>query len=210
MFKKKAFFVVFEGIEGSGKSYHCKKLYKKISKLGIKPVFTKEPGGSKSTYPIRKIILSGKKNKFNKITDLLLYLASRSEHVEKIIKPAILKKKVVICDRFMDSTIAYQVYGQKINQDIINNLHREILGNIRPNLTFLLRVNVKEALKRINKRKFINRYDMQSKKFYMRAQKGYLNLVKKNKKKYVVLDTSKSIKVNEKLIYDIFLRRFQK
>ena len=119
-------------------------------------------------------------------------------------------KKVVICDRFMDSTIAYQVYGQKINQDIINNLHREILGNIRPNLTFLLRVNVKEALKRINKRKFINRYDMQSKKFYMRAQKGYLNLAKKNKKKYVVLDTSKNIKVNEKLIYDIFLRRFQK
>ena len=116
----------------------------------------------------------------------------------------------MICDRFMDSTIAYQVYGQKINQDIINNLHREILGDIRPNLTFLLRVNVKEALKRINKRKFINRYDMQSKKFYMRAQKGYLNLVKKNKKKYVVLDTSKNIKVNEKLIYDIFLRRFQK
>ena len=139
-----------------------------------------------------------------------LYLASRSEHVEKIIKPAIHKRKVIICDRFIDSTIAYQVYGQKINQNIVNNLHREILGNIRPNLTFLLKVNVGEALKRVRKRKFINRYDKQSKKFYTRAQKGYLDLAKKNKKRYVVLDTSKSIKVNEKKIYDNLLSRMQK
>ena len=209
MFKKKAFFVVFEGIEGSGKSYHCKKLYKKISRLGIKPILTKEPGGSKTTKNIRKIILSGKKNKFNKITDLLLYLASRSEHVEKIIKPSIQKKKIIICDRFIDSTIAYQVYGQKINQNIVNNLHRVILGNLKPNLTFLMKVNVEKALMRIKKRKFINRYDKHSKNFYMKAQKAYLNLAKKNKNRYFILDTSKSIQFNENRIYDIFLKRIK-
>ena len=167
MLKKKTFFVVFEGIEGSGKTYHCKKLYRKITKLGFRAILTREPGGLKNTKHIRKILLSGKKNKFNKITDLLLYLASRSEHVEKIIKPSMNKKKIIICDRFVDSTIAYQVYGQKINQNIVDHFHREILGNIRPDLTFLLKINVDTALKRIKKRKFVNRYDMQSKKFYL-------------------------------------------
>ena len=210
MFKKKTFFVVFEGIEGSGKTYHCKKLYRKITKLGFRAILTREPGGLKNTKHIRKILLSGKKNKFNKITDLLLYLASRSEHVEKIIKPAINKKKIIICDRFVDSTIAYQVYGQKINQNIVDNFHREILGNIRPDLTFLLKINVDTACKRIKKRKFINRYDKQSKKFYIKAQMGYLNLAKKNKRRYVIIDTSKSIQANEKQIYDNFLERMSK
>ena len=164
----------------------------------------------KNTKPIRKILLSGKKNKFNKITDLLLYLASRSEHVEKIIKPAINKKKIIICDRFVDSTIAYQVYGQKINQNIVDNFHREILGNIRPDLTFLLKINVDTACKRIKKRRFVNRYDKQSKKFYIKAQMGYLNLAKKNKRRYIIIDTSKSIQANEKQIYDNFLERMSK
>ena len=210
MFRKKTFFVVFEGIEGSGKTYHCKKLYRKITKLGVRAILTREPGGLKTTKHIRKILLSGKKNKFNKITDLLLYLASRSEHVEKIIKPSMNKKKIIICDRFVDSTIAYQVYGQKINQNIVDHFHREILGNIRPDLTFLLKINVDMALKRIKKRKFINRYDKQSKKFYIKAQKGYLNLAKKNKRRYIILDTSKSIQANEKQIYDSFLERMPK
>ena len=210
MFKKKTFFVVFEGIEGSGKTYHCKKLYRKIIKLGFKAILAREPGGLKNTKPIRKILLSGKKNKFNKITDLLLYLASRSKHVEKIIKPAINKKKIIICDRFVDSTIAYQVYGQKINQSIVDNFHREILGNIRPDLTFLLKINVDTACKRIKKRRFVNRYDKQSKKFYIKAQMGYLNLAKKNKRRYIIIDTSKSIQANEKQIYDNFLERMSK
>ena len=210
MLRKKTFFVVFEGIEGSGKTYHCNKLYRKIIKLGFRAVLTREPGGLENTKHIRKILLSGKKNKFNKITDLLLYLASRSEHVEKIIRPSMNKKEIIICDRFVDSTIAYQVYGQKINQNIVDHLHREILGNIRPDLTFLLKINVDTALKRIKKRKFINRYDKQSKKFYIKVQKGYLNLAKKNKRRYIILDTSQSIQANEKQIYDNFLERMLK
>ena len=210
MFKKKAFLVTFEGIEGSGKSYHCKKLFKKLIKYRFPAIITREPGGLKNTNQIRKILLKGKKNKFNRFTDMLLYLAARSENVDKIIKPALLNKKIIICDRFIDSTIAYQSYGFGINKNIINILHKEILESIKPNLTFLLKLNVNEAIKRINKRKVINRYDRLTKKFYVKAQKGYLSLAKKNKKRYIVLDTSRNIKDIEKAIYDNFLRIFKK
>ena len=210
MFKKKAFLVTFEGIEGSGKSYHCKKLFKRLIKHRFPAIITREPGGLKNTNQIRKILLKGKKNKFNRFTDMLLYLAARSENVDKIIKPALLNKKIIICDRFIDSTIAYQFYGFGINKNIINILHKEILESIKPNLTFLLKLNVNEAIKRINKRKVINRYDRLTKKFYAKAQKGYLSLAKKNKKRYIVLDTSRNIKDIEKAIYDNFLRIFKK
>ena len=206
MYKKKKCFIVFEGREGSGKTLHCFNLFKKIKNLGFNAILTKEPGGLKSTRSIRKIILDGKKNKFNKITDLLLYLASRSEHVEKLIKPSLDKKKIVICDRFVDSTIAYQVHGKKINKKLISNVHNEILGSIKPNLTFLLKVPVNEAMKRIKKRKKLNRYDKLSKKFYSNAQKGYLNLAKYSKKKYIIIDSMKDIKVNERIIFDNFFK----
>jgi len=118
MFKKKTLFLTFEGIEGSGKTYQSKKLFKNIKKLRIPAIYTREPGGTKSAEEIRNLILkdyfynkSGEK--FDKYTDTLLYLAARNEHVINKIKPAIHKKKVIICDRFIDSTLAYQVYGKK-------------------------------------------------------------------------------------------------
>ena len=119
MYKKKSFFVTFEGIEGTGKTYQSKKLFKKIKSVGLPVIYTREPGGSKVAEKIREIILedyfhSDSKEKFDKYTDTLLYLAARNEHVEKKLKPAILKKKIIICDRFIDSTLAYQVYGKKV------------------------------------------------------------------------------------------------
>ena len=210
MFKKKPLLVVFEGIEGSGKSYHSKKLYKKVIKLNLPAVFTREPGGSANTEQIRKILLTGEKNKFNNITDTLLYLASRSEHVQKVFKPAFLKKKIIICDRFVDSTIAYQVHGYGVNKKMVDLIHKEILGNIKADLTFLLKLNVYDALKRLNKRKSLNRYDKLSIKFYQMVQRKFLNLAKKNKKKYIVIDTSKNIKSTEKKIYDNFIKILKK
>ena len=107
MFKKKSLFITFEGIEGSGKSYQCKKLFSKIKKAGFPVIITREPGGTKSSEKIRKVILDDyfhpdSKEKFNKYTDTLLYLASRNEHIKYKIKPSISKKKIIICDRFID------------------------------------------------------------------------------------------------------------
>ena len=195
MFKKKSLFIVFEGIEGSGKSYLSKKLYNALKKTGKSVILTREPGGTKRAEKIRKIILNdyfSKKNKekFHKYTDTLLYLAARNEHIENKIKPALLKKKIVICDRFVDSTFAYQVNGKGVNKKFIDNIHKQILGKIKPDITFLLRANINKALARTKKRKVKNRYDKFSKEFYNKAQKAFISIAKKNKKKYYIFDNS--------------------
>ena len=146
MFKKKPFFIVFEGVEGCGKSYQSKKLKKNLKKKGINSVLTREPGGTRSAESIRTLILKdyfnkGKDDKFDKYTDTLLYLAARNEHIKNKIKPALQKRKIVICDRFIDSTIAYQVYGKKVKRSFIDSIHKVILQNVKPNLTFILKVS---------------------------------------------------------------------
>ncbi len=210
MYKKKPFFIVFEGIEGCGKSYQSKKLFKKLKKNNVSTILTREPGGTKTAELIRNLILKdyfnkSRKEKFDKYTDTLLYLAARNEHVKTKILPALKKKKVVICDRFVDSTIAYQVYGKKINFKFINDIHKVILGQIKPNLTFILKVSQKSAKERLKKRRSKNRYDNFSQLFYDKAQKSFLK-ISKNKKNYVVLDSSKNDDFLEKEILKITLK----
>ncbi len=214
MYKKKPFFVVFEGIEGCGKTFQSKKLFKNLKKNKIQSIITREPGGTKSAELIRKLILTDyfqkfSKDKFDKYTDTLLYLAARNEHVKDKIKPALKKKMVVICDRFVDSTIAYQVYGKKVNYNFINNIHKTILGNLKPNIVFVLKVSSKSSKQRLRKRKSKNRYDNFSKSFYVKAQKSFLKIAKK-KKNYYILDASKNTNILEKKILDITLNLLKK
>ena len=185
MLKKKFFFIVFEGIEGSGKSYQSKKLYQNIKKKRLSAILTREPGGTKSSEKIRNLILKdyfskNSKEEFDKYTDTLLYLASRNEHVKNKIKPAKLKKKILICDRFIDSTIAYQVYGKGVSKQLVDFVHKYILQNIKPDLTIVLKVKISKALQRLKKRKIKNRYDKFSKKFYLKAQKAFVNIARNN------------------------------
>ena len=211
MFKKKSFFITFEGIEGSGKTYQSKKLYKKIINMRIPAIYTREPGGTRSAEKIREVILKDyfypdSKEKFNKYTDTLLYLAARNEHIVKKIKPAIIKKKIVICDRFIDSTLAYQVYGKAVNKSLVDVVHKHILSNIKPDLTFILRTNVSKALQRLKKRKKKNRYDKFSKNFYTRVQKAFLKIAKKNRRKYIIVDNSLDSPATEKIIFRRFVK----
>jgi len=215
MYKKKPLFVTFEGIEGSGKSYQSKKLYKSIKKRRIPVILTREPGGTRGAEKIRKIILEDyfylhTKIRFNKYTDTLLYLAARSEHIENKIKPAISKKKIIICDRFIDSTLAYQVYGKGVSKALVDSVHKYILGSIRPDLTFILKVNISKALERLKKRKKKNRYDKFSKYFYIKAQKAFIKIAKKNKTRYFVLDNSKDSEETEKIILNKFIQVLSK
>ena len=215
MYKKRSFFIAFEGIEGSGKSYLSRKLYKFIKKKKLPVILTREPGGTLIAEKIREVILndyfrSNTKEKFNKYTDTLLYLAARNEHVENKIKPAIFKKKIIICDRFIDSTLAYQVYGKGVSKKFVDLIHKHILGNIKPDLTFVLRVKISKALNRLNKRKKKNRYDNFSKQFYIKAQNAFINIARKNKKKYLILDNSIDSKGIEKIIFDKFTRTISK
>ena len=187
MYKKKPFFIVFEGVEGCGKSYQCKKLYNNLKKNKADVILTREPGGTRSSELIRNLILKDYfnkkiKEKFDKYTDTLLYLAARNEHIKNKIKPALIKKKIIICDRFTDSTIAYQVYGKKVDLNFITNIHKKILDGIKPNLVFILKVSTDSAKKRLKKRKIKNRYDNFAQSFYTRAQKSFIK-ISKNKKK---------------------------
>ena len=214
MYKKNFFFIVFEGIEGSGKSYQGKKLYQNIKNKGIDVVLTREPGGTKSAEEIRKIILKDyfykdSKIQFDKYTDTLLYLAARNEHVKNTIKPAYLKKKILICDRFIDSTFAYQVYGKGVNRYFIDSIHKYILGRIKPDLTFVLKVGISKALQRLRKRRKKNRYDKFSKSFYIKAQNAFIKIAKKNKKKYYIFDNSKDSKDLEKKILQIVFKKIK-
>ena len=209
MYKKKPVFIVFEGVEGCGKSYQSKKLNKYLQKKKIKTVLTREPGGTKSAELIRNLILKDyfrktSKDKFDKYTDTLLYLAARNEHVLDRIKPALKESKVVICDRFVDSTIAYQVYGKKVNFKFINNIHNQILGKLKPDLTFLLKVSPKSSKKRLSKRKTKNRYDNFSQSFYNKVQKSFLKIAKK-RKNYYIFDSSNNDNKLEKEILRITL-----
>ena len=209
MFKKKSLFVVFEGIEGSGKSYQSKKLLKNLKKNNYLAIYTREPGGSKSAEIIRKTILTGEKKKFTKTTDTLLYLAARNEHIEKTLKRARKKNINIICDRFVDSTIAYQVYGFGVNRHIIDTVHKNILKNITPDLTFVLKVSLKKAFERIKKRKKLNRYDKFTKKFYTSVQNTFIDIAKKNPKKYLILDTSIDTRETEKIIFKKFISKLK-
>ena len=208
---KNSFFIVFEGIEGSGKSYQAKILYNQIKKFTKNVVLTREPGGTKSAEIIRKIILKdyfekNKKIKFDKYTDTLLYLASRNEHVKNKIKPALKQGKIVICDRFIDSTYAYQVEGKKVQNDFIKKIHNQIIGNLRPNLTIVLKVQQKSFVKRLQKRKTRNRYDNFPTKFYLKAQRSFIKL-SKNKKNYVIFDSSKNTTELQNLIFKLIVNR---
>tara|TARA_A100001011_G_C14320165_1_gene850140 strand:- start:5477 stop:6121 length:645 start_codon:yes stop_codon:yes gene_type:complete len=208
---KKPFLIIFEGVEGCGKTYQSKKLYKKLINHKIKTIITREPGGTRSAELIRSLILKdyfikNKGDKFDKYTDTLLYLAARNEHVKNKIKPALKKRMVVICDRFVDSTIAYQVYGKNVKRSFIDNIHKYILGGVKPNLTFILKVSSKSSKLRLKKRRTKNRYDNFSQSFYTKAQQSFLK-VAKNKKNYVVLDSSFNDNDLEKKIYNIVAKK---
>ena len=214
MHKRKFFFIVFEGIEGSGKSYQSKKLFKNIKKKNYPVVLTREPGGTIGAERIRQVILKdyfhkNKSEKFHKYTDTLLYLAARNEHIQDKILKAKRTKKILICDRFIDSTIAYQVYGKKVEFKFIENIHKYILQKIKPDITFLLKVKSSKASSRLKKRKTKNRYDKFSKNFYQNAQKAFIKLAKKNKKRYFIFDNSTDDKELEKKILNIVLSKLK-
>ena len=200
MYKKKIF-IVFEGIEGSGKSSHSLSLVKKLKSLRVPCIYLREPGGSKEAESIRNFLLKNENKKFNSLTDTLLYLAARNENVLKKRKP-FYKKKIIICDRFIDSTLAYQHYGLGVKRHFINFINKEIMGTIKPDYTFLMYLNVNKSILRISNRKIINRYDKFKKSFYKKVQNGFLKISNKNRSKYMIINSSNKFETNRAIIFN--------
>ena len=193
----KKLIIVFEGIEGTGKSHHINNVAKYLKKKNKKFIKIREPGGSKNSEKIRKLILNNKST-FNKYTDLLLYLSARSENIELIKKN--IGKNIILIDRFSDSTIAYQHYGMKVNLKFIQNINNFLLKDIKVDFTFLNTVSKKNMKNRLLKRKNLNRYDKFQSNFYDEVQKGFIKIFKKNPKKYMKINSNLNIEQNEILI----------
>ena len=192
--------IVFEGIEGSGKSFHINNVARYLKKRNKKFIKIREPGGSKNSEKIRTLILDHK-SRFNSNTDLLLYLSARSENIEIIKKN--FKKKIILIDRFTDSTIAYQHYGLGVDLKLINFINNYLLKDFKVDYTFLNTVNKKNMTNRLKLRKKLNRYDKFNNHFYEKVQKGFLKLARKNKKKYTIINSNLDIKYNQHKIIKI-------
>ena len=192
--------IVFEGVEASGKSHHISIVANYLKNKKISFIKLREPGGSRNSEKIRRLILN-KKTKFKKETDLLLYLASRSENINLINK--YYNKKIILIDRFVDSTIAYQHYGMGIDKKIINIINRFLLKKINVKFTFLNIVSKKNLILRLKKRKSLNRYDKFKLNFYDKVQKGYLKIAKSNPRLYRIINSNLDQKKNEKLIKNL-------
>jgi dTMP kinase len=183
-------FITFEGIDFCGKTTQAKKLANYLREKGYEVVLIREPGGEKIAEKIRRILLSGKNLEIIPATELLLYEASRSQLTQRVILPQLKEKKIVICDRYFDSTLAYQGYGRELNKSMIEYLNRISTSGLVPDITILLDVPVEISLKRKakEKKKGVDRLEREKFDFYQRVRNGYLKIAEKNKKRIKIID----------------------
>ncbi len=190
----KGLFITFEGSEGSGKSTQSKMLCSFIKKSGLDCIVVREPGSTKISERIRDILLDCKNKNMSKVTEMLLYMAARAQIVEELIMPALKKGKVVICDRFLDSTIAYQGYGLGMDIGLIKRIGSLVSVKIKPDLTFLLDLPLKQGLKnchRVKNRK--DRIEKRSLSYHSRVRNGYLSLALKESSRIKLVTVEKDV-----------------
>lgn len=176
----KSKFITFEGIEGSGKSTQVKKLHEFFLAKNFASVLTREPGGTLASERIREILIDEKIEKLEAKTELFLNFAARIEHVEKLIKPSLAQEKIVISDRFFDSTYAYQGSAFGLEEKLIDDVKKMTIGDFAPDITFLIDVPVEVAFARIANRADNNRYEKLGLDFHQKVREGFLHLAKKN------------------------------
>ena len=207
MFKGK--FITIEGCEGTGKSTQIKFLKNNLEKK-IKIISTREPGGSSGAERIRKLIFNNKNQNWSPMTEALLHISARSDHLDKVIRPNLKKGNWVFCDRFRDSTIAYQGYGNGLKLNVLDMMQDAIFNNFHADLTILLDMDVKKFLQRVNKRKSgFQKYEKMNINFHKKVKEGFLEIYKKNKKRCVILDADIDKIVLSKKILEIINKRFK-
>ena len=196
----KPLFITFEGGDGAGKSLQILRFKEYLEKQGQDVVLTREPGGTEVGKDIRKILVEGNKDKIDEITELLLFYADRRINLTKVITPALSQGKTVISDRYNDSTIAYQYYGSNKFNDtsLMDNLYEIVAQNIKPDITFLLDVDVKTGLERsFNKAKTEQtkelRFENVDISFHERLRNGYLEIAKKEPNRFCIINANQSI-----------------
>lgn len=198
--KKQGLFISFEGVEGSGKTTQIKLLAAWLKKRGRRVVLTREPGGTPFADRIRSLLLNGKTKKISPSMELFLYEVARRDHVSTVIRPALKKGMIVLCDRFTDATLAYQGFGRGLPLKVTTVMNRLATGGIKPDLTFLLDLPVEAGLARAKGRikrlkrgtPLENRFEEEKKEFHKKVREGYLTLARKEKRRFRIIDARKS------------------
>ena len=210
--KKKGFFVTFEGIEGCGKSTQARLLAESLRNLGLSVLLTREPGGPRISEEIRTILLNKEFNEMNRLTEVFLYMASRAQHTLEWIIPAIEKGQIVICDRYYDSTYAYQGAAREIPEYEIETINTIATTGLKPDVTYIIDVPVEIGLERLHngtKAEDIDRLESEDIDFHRRVRAGYLKLAKKEPDRVVVIDGTKNIEEIHKDIMKNIKQRYK-
>jgi len=200
-------FISFEGPDGSGKTTQIRKLAQFLQAQGYQVVVTREPGGTSIGDQIRDILFRMENTAMHPRTEILLFQASRAQHVEELIKPSIQQGKVVLCDRYADSTLAYQGYGHKVNLEQLRNIVNFATGGLKPDLTLLFDIDVEEGLRRRDEGGDWNRLDAYKLAFHKRVRAGYQQLVREEPSRWEVLDASQPPDIIQVAVQKIVLNR---
>ena len=194
-------FFTFEGGEGSGKSTQAKMLHQAFIEAKIEAILTREPGGTEAAEAIRNLLIHGE-HSFHPVSEILLHNASRYEHAKNKIMPALKNNQMVICDRFVDSTMAYQGYGKKLGRKIPALLHNLLMEGLVPDLTFILDIDPAEGLQRVKLNNQCNNYEKLGLEFHSRVRDGFLEIANMAKDRCVVISARNSIDKIHNLIIE--------
>ncbi|MBE9259044.1 MULTISPECIES: dTMP kinase [Aphanizomenonaceae] len=201
-------FIVFEGVEGCGKTTQMQRCFQWLESLNISVILTREPGGTELGKDLRALLLEKSPSKpVGEVTELLLYAADRSQHIEEELKPNLAIGKFILCDRYTDSTIAYQGYGRGLNMNLIHQLNQIATGGLESDLTIWLDVDVEVGLSRKRGQAKLDRIEQETITFHRRVQQGYTELAASNPSQIVRIDGNDSQDIVQKSIQEILQQR---
>ena len=207
---KPGLFITFEGGEGGGKTTQSALLRKALEQEGFPVIHTREPGGTEGAEQIRNLLVQGDAVTWEKMTELFLHFAARIEHVEKLLRPALAAGNIVICDRFVDSTLSYQGYGHELGAEIIQMMHSIAIGNFQPDVTFILDISPEKGVERANSRGGTdNRYEQMGKAFHARVRQGFQEIARNNPGRCILLNAANPIETIHNAILQEVISRYK-
>lgn len=204
------FFITFEGGEGSGKTTQSELLYNNLKQKGLNVTRTREPGGTILAESIREILLKGEKDKMSSLTELYLFAAARRDHIDNVIAPSLKNNEIVICDRFIDSTTAYQGYAGNIDLNLINSINNFTIGSIIPNITYIFDIDPNIGLKRsINTTSEEIRFEEKDIGYHKKIRSGFLEIAKNNFDRCIVVDAEQELKKIEEFLLNLTIKKYE-